>query len=46
MYVKLMADVRTAIAAGTFSEFRREFIAGFVPSQRILSARAAASLER
>ena len=46
MYVKLMADVRAAIAAGTFSEFRREFIAGFVPSQRILSARAAASLER
>ena len=46
MYVKLMADVRAAIAAGTFTEFRREFIAGFVPSQRILSARAAASLER
>ena len=46
MYVKLMADVRAAIASGTFSEFRREFIAGFVPSQRILSARAAASLEQ
>lgn len=46
MYVKLMADVRAAIASGTFAEFRREFIAGFVPSQKILSARAAASLER
>ncbi|MBP9901113.1 MAG: tRNA guanosine(34) transglycosylase Tgt, partial [Verrucomicrobia bacterium] len=46
MYVKLMADVRAAIAAGTFGEFRREFIAGFVPSQKILSARVAASLER
>lgn len=46
MYLKLMADVRAAIAAGTFGEFRREFIAGFVPSQKILSARAAASLER
>lgn len=46
MYVKLMADVRAAIAAGTFTEFRREFIAGFVPSRKILSARAAASLER
>jgi len=46
MYVKLMADVRAAIAAGTFAEFRREFVAGFVPSRKILSARAAASLER
>ena len=46
MYVKLMADVRAAIAAGTFSEFRREFIAGFVPSQKILSQREAAKLER
>jgi len=46
MYLKLMADVRAAIAAGTFGEFRRKFIAGFVPSQKILSARAAASLER
>jgi len=46
MYVKLMSDVRAAIAAGTFAEFRREFIAGFTPSQKILSARAAASLER
>ncbi len=46
MYVKLMADVRSAIAAGTFGEFYREFIAGFRPSQKILSARAAAQLER
>jgi len=46
MYVTLMADVRAAIAAGTFAEFRREFIAGFVPSRKILSARAKASLER
>jgi queuine/archaeosine tRNA-ribosyltransferase len=46
LYVKLMADARAAIAAGTFGEFRREFIAGFVPSRKILSARAAASLER
>jgi len=46
LYVKLMADVRSAIAAGTFGEFYREFIAGFRPSQKILSARAAAQLER
>lgn len=46
MYVKLMADVRAALAAGTFAEFYREFIASFVPSQKILSARAVAKLER
>jgi queuine tRNA-ribosyltransferase len=39
MYMKLMANVRAAIASGTFAEFRREFVANFVPSQKILSAR-------
>lgn len=46
MYVKLMADVRAALAAGTFADFYREFIAGFVPSQKILSQREVAKLER
>jgi queuine tRNA-ribosyltransferase len=46
MYVKLMADVRAALAAGTFADFYREFIASFVPSQKILSASAVAQLER
>src|SRR6266480_645270 len=32
MFLKLMADVRAHIAAGTFSEFRREFVANYVPS--------------
>ena len=39
MFLKLMEDVRTAIAAGNFAEFRREFIAGYVPSRRVLSQR-------
>jgi queuine tRNA-ribosyltransferase len=39
MYMKLMADIRGAIAAGTFGEFRRQFVAGFVPSLKILKAR-------
>jgi queuine tRNA-ribosyltransferase len=39
MYMKVMADVRAALAAGTFAEFRREFIANYVPSRKILSAR-------
>ena len=40
MYLKLMADIRAHIAAGTFSEFRREFIANYAPSRRVLLARA------
>jgi len=39
MFLKLMADVRQHIAAGTFAEFRREFIANYVPSQRVLATR-------
>jgi queuine/archaeosine tRNA-ribosyltransferase len=38
-----MADVRAAIAAGAFAEFRHEFIANYVPSRKVLSARAAAA---
>jgi len=41
MYLKLMDDVRAAIAAGNFAEFHREFIANYTPSQKILSARKA-----
>ncbi len=39
MYLKVMADVRAAIAAGTFAEFYREFISKFTPSQKILAQR-------
>jgi queuine/archaeosine tRNA-ribosyltransferase len=39
MYMKVMADIRSALATGTFAEFRREFVANFVPSRKILSAR-------
>jgi queuine tRNA-ribosyltransferase len=45
-FLRLMADVRAAIAAGRFAEFHREFIANYVPSRRVLSARTAATLER
>ena len=41
MYLRLMADIRAHLAAGTFSEFRRQFVANYVPSQRVLSARPA-----
>jgi queuine tRNA-ribosyltransferase len=39
MYLKLMDDVRAHIRAGTFGEFRREFIAQYVPSRRVLALR-------
>ncbi len=39
MYLKLMVDIRAALATGTFAEFRREFVANFVPSNKILAAR-------
>jgi queuine tRNA-ribosyltransferase len=37
LYLKIMADVRMHIEAGTFAEFRRQFIAHYVPSRRILA---------
>jgi len=46
MYLKLMADVRAALAGGTFAQFYRGFIAGYVPSRKVLSERALATLER
>ncbi len=39
MFLKLMTDIRAALAAGNFAEFRREFVAHYVPSRKILSAR-------
>ncbi len=42
MYLQVMKDVRAAIANGTFAEFRREFIANFRPSQKVMLQRTAA----
>jgi len=39
MYLKVMADVRAAIAAGNFAEFYKEFIANFKPSEKVLAHR-------
>jgi queuine tRNA-ribosyltransferase len=39
LFLKIMAEVRTAIAAGTFAEFYRGFIANYTPSQKILAQR-------
>ena len=39
MYLKTMADARAHLAAGTFAEYYREFIANFKPSEKILAHR-------
>jgi len=44
MYLKVMADARAHLAAGTFAEFYREFIADFAPSQRIMAQRKKTSV--
>jgi queuine tRNA-ribosyltransferase len=41
LFVKLMADARAHLAAGTFADFYREFIAHYTPSRKVLSARKA-----
>jgi queuine tRNA-ribosyltransferase len=41
LFLKVMADTRAHIAAGTFAEFYREFIANYVPSKKVLDARKA-----
>jgi queuine tRNA-ribosyltransferase len=46
LYLKVMTEVRAAIAAGTFANYYRNFIANYKPSQKILAARKLASDER
>jgi queuine tRNA-ribosyltransferase len=46
MFLRLMADIRRHIRDGTFGEFRREFIANYIPSRRVLSARILQVKER
>src|ERR1043165_8280306 len=41
MFVRTMEEVRAAIGNGSFGDFRREFAAKYVPTQKVLLARAA-----
>ncbi len=41
MYLKLMTEMRAHLAAGTFAAFRREFLANYVPTRRVLAGRGA-----
>jgi len=39
MYMQLMSDIRAHLAAGTFGEFRREFVGQYVPTKKVLLGR-------
>jgi queuine tRNA-ribosyltransferase len=39
LFLKVMTDIRTALANGTFAEFRRAFLANYRPTRRVLAAR-------
>jgi queuine tRNA-ribosyltransferase len=39
MYLKTMADARAHLAAGTFADYYREFIASYKPSEKVLAQR-------
>jgi queuine tRNA-ribosyltransferase len=41
MYLRTMSEIRSAIAAGDFADYRRDFVANYVPTQKVLLARAA-----
>ena len=41
LYLTLMAEVREHLRSGTFGEFRKEYLAGYVPTKRVLAAREA-----
>src|SRR5712671_1795274 len=42
MYLRVMEGIRAAIADGTFAAYHKDFVAKYVPTQKILLARAAA----
>ncbi len=42
LFLRIMADARNHLAAGTFAEFYCAFIANYVPSKKVLDARRAA----
>jgi queuine tRNA-ribosyltransferase len=39
MYLKTMADARTHLAAGTFADYYRDFIANYRPSAKVMAQR-------
>jgi queuine tRNA-ribosyltransferase len=46
LYLKVMTEMRAALDAGCFADYRREFIAKYKPSAKVMAARQAAAVER
>jgi queuine tRNA-ribosyltransferase len=42
-YLEVMREIRAALAAGTFAAYRRTFATTYVPTRRVLAARATAA---
>ncbi len=40
-YLQVMAEIRSHLTAGTFADFRREFIREYIPTKRVLAGRMA-----
>jgi queuine tRNA-ribosyltransferase len=45
LYLDVMREIRAHLDAGTFAEYRRQFAATYVPSQKILSSRVKHALK-
>jgi queuine tRNA-ribosyltransferase len=45
LYLDVMREIRAHLSAGTFAEYRRQFAATYVPSQKILSSRVKHALK-
>ncbi len=38
-YLEVMREIRASLAAGTFAEYRRQFEATYIPTQKVLASR-------
>ena len=39
LYLRVMAEIREHLEAGTFADYRAEFVANYVPTRRVLTGR-------
>jgi queuine/archaeosine tRNA-ribosyltransferase len=39
MYLKVMSDIREHLAAGTFADFRTQFVGNYIPTRKVLAGR-------
>jgi queuine/archaeosine tRNA-ribosyltransferase len=46
IYLRVMAEMREHLAAGTFAAFREDFVGNYVPTRRVLTGRLQVERER